>query len=79
MKKLIILSAILSLFAFPCSARYQRGYYKPSTQKYVAGHYKTNSDYSTFNNYSTKGNTNPYTGKKGTVNPYKIKTYKTRY
>ena len=33
-------------------------------------------DSSKFNNYSTKGNTNPYTGKKGYANPYKAKKYK---
>lgn len=35
----------------------------------VEGHHRTtpNKDYS--DNYSTKGNINPYTGKEGTVNP----------
>jgi hypothetical protein len=33
---------------------------------YVAPHYRSNSDNTKYNNWSTKGNYNPYTGKKGT-------------
>ena len=33
---------------------------------YVAPHRATNRDKSKANNWSSKGNTNPYTGKKGT-------------
>jgi len=36
---------------------------------YVAPHRATNRDSSKLNNWSTKGNTNPYTGKRGTKNP----------
>jgi hypothetical protein len=36
---------------------------------YVAPHYRTNPDHSKANNWSTRGNVNPYTGKKGTVDP----------
>lgn len=45
---------------------------------YVPPHYRSNSNSTKFDNYSTKGNINPYTGKKGTVNPYKkiVKKYK---
>lgn len=32
--------------------------------KYVKGHYKTKKDNTTSNNYSHKGNTNPYSGKR---------------
>jgi outer membrane biogenesis lipoprotein LolB len=38
---------------------------------YVAPHSRTTPDKSKQNNYSTKGNTNPHTGKKGTVAPTK--------
>jgi len=38
---------------------------------YVQPHRKTNSDRSRSNNWSSKGNVNPYTGKMGTVDPYK--------
>ena len=48
-----------------------KGYYKPSTGKYVNSYYKTSSNKSKLDNYSTKGNFNHYSGKTGTVNPYK--------
>lgn len=35
----------------------------------VDGHYKTRKDSTKSNNWSTKGNTNPFTGKKGYVKP----------
>lgn len=77
MKKLLLVSALLvglfSLSTAPVEARTTRvrGYYKPSTGSYVAPHYKTTPNRSRLDNFSTKGNYNPYTGKKGTVNPYR--------
>ena len=50
-----------------------RGYYKPSTGRYIAPHYKTTPNKTRFDNYSAKGNYNPYSGKRGTVNPFKYK------
>lgn len=35
---------------------------------YVAPHHQTNPDHTQRNNYSTKGNVNPWTGKAGTRN-----------
>jgi hypothetical protein len=37
---------------------------------YVQPHHQTAPDGNRFNNYSTQGNINPYTGQMGTVNPY---------
>lgn len=48
-----------------------KGYYKKSSGTYVQPHYKTSSDRSRLNNYSTRGNYNPYTGKKGYTSPYR--------
>lgn len=45
---------------------------------YVQGYHRTAPDSNPFNNYSTQGNVNPYTGQPGTVNPYQqpqIQTY----
>ena len=42
-----------------------------SNGTYVQPHYRSSPDHSRFNNWSTKGNYNPHTGKKGTVDPYK--------
>lgn len=39
------------------------------TGAYVPAHYRTAPDHSKSNNWSTKGNVNPYTGKVGTRNP----------
>lgn len=46
-----------------------RGYTR-SDGTYVAPHMQTNADSTKLDNYSTRGNTNPYTGREGTVNPY---------
>ena len=37
--------------------------------KYVKAHRATNPNHSKADNWSTKGNVNPYTGKKGRKNP----------
>lgn len=83
MKKLLI-SLLLGIFVLsiltPTSveaASRVKGYTKKNGT-YVAPHYKTPPNKSKFDNFSTKGNINPYTGKKGTVNPYKFtpKKYK---
>ncbi|MDQ2640378.1 MAG: hypothetical protein M3Y79_07350 [Pseudomonadota bacterium] len=47
---------------------YTKGYVKKDGT-YVQGHYKTKANDTKLDNYSTKGNTNPYTGKKGTKDP----------
>ena len=48
-----------------------KSYYKSSVGKYVMPSYRTSPNKTKIDNYSTKGNYNPYTGKKGYVNPYK--------
>lgn len=76
MKKIFLVAVLfIGFLSFSVSAEARtvsvKGYYKPSTGRYVAPHYKTTPNRSKFDNYSTKGNYNPYSGKKGTVNPYK--------
>ena len=72
MKKLMVLLAgfmmMVSSIAF--ADTYVRGYTK-SNGTYVAPHYRSSPDSSYNNNWSVKGNTNPYTGKSGT----KSRTY----
>ena len=74
-KLLLVLALLIGVMSFSASADARttrvRGYYKPSTGSYVAPHYKTTPNRSKFDNFSTKGNYNPYTGKKGTVNPFR--------
>jgi hypothetical protein len=40
---------------------------------YRQSHVRTAPDHSRYNNYSTRGNANPYTGKRGTKSPYKTR------
>ena len=48
---------------------YVNGYYR-SNGTYVQGHHRSECDGNVYNNWSTKGNINPYTGEEGTRNPY---------
>jgi hypothetical protein len=45
---------------------YTRGYTRRDST-YVPGHYQTNPNGDFYDNYSTKGNVNPHTGKEGTL------------
>lgn len=48
-------------------------YVKPHVTKdgtYVQGYERTAPNSTKMDNYSTQGNSNPYTGQAGTVNPY---------
>jgi hypothetical protein len=59
---------LLAVCSFPCEAggrTYVRGYVR-SNGTYVAPHYRTSPDASFYNNWSSIGNVNPYTGKVGT-------------
>ncbi|WP_312321221.1 hypothetical protein [Stenotrophomonas sp.] len=49
--------------------QYVNGYYR-TDGTYVQGHYRSQQNSTTLDNYSTQGNYNPYTGKRGTVDPY---------
>ena len=67
MKTFVLLSAtILFLFAliFNANAGYVNGYLR-SDGTYVHSYYRSNPDNTPINNYSFKGNINPYTGKVG--------------
>lgn len=76
MKKTIIFIAVIGLFSFSGLAQARtvsvRSYYKPSTHSYIQSYYKTSPNHTKLDNYSTKGNYNPYTGKWGTKSPYKL-------
>ncbi len=53
---------------------YVRGHYR-SNGTYVQPHYRTAPDSNPWNNYSSKGNVNPYTGNGGYKNPYSSPSY----
>jgi opacity protein-like surface antigen len=68
MKKLIALALsalLLFTFAGSASAATRVHGYTKKNGTYVAPHYRSDRDSSFYNNWSTKGNVNPYTGKKG--------------
>jgi hypothetical protein len=46
-----------------------KGHFKKSGG-YTRPHYRTNPDGHKVNNWSTQGNTNPFTGKRGYKKPY---------
>ena len=65
MKFILATLLILVLSSTSFAAQYVNEYTKKDGT-YVSGHYRSNSDSSYNNNYSVKGNTNPYTGVQGT-------------
>ena len=67
MKHFITLFAFLTIgyVVTAQTSTLQSGYFKPSTGTYVEPHYKTTPNNTNTDNYSTKGNTNIYTGESG--------------
>lgn len=69
-----IMQHCVALFAIACLSvpavadTYVSGYTR-SNGTYVAPHYRSSPDSSFNNNWSTKGNTNPYTGQSGYKTP----------
>jgi uncharacterized protein YxeA len=61
---ILVLSVLLSATAMSQAVHYRA--YVTKKGKYVAPHVQSRPDHTKQNNYSTKGNVNPYTGKKGT-------------
>jgi hypothetical protein len=68
--------AVALLSATSASARdvHVDGYYRKNGT-YVQPHTRTAPDSNPYNNYSTRGNMNPYNGKEGTVDPYRNNSY----
>lgn len=65
---LTALALLISVLVFAQTntrTHYVRGYTKRSSGTYVMPHRQTNPNHSKMDNYSTKGNNNPYTGKTG--------------
>lgn len=65
----ILLVASTGVFA----TEYVPGYLR-SDGVWVDGHFRSSPNSTTIDNYSTRGNVNPYTGEKGYVDPYKAQT-----
>ena len=61
--KFILLIGLLASFA--CADTWVNGYMRKDGT-YVPGYWRTDANDTKDDNYSTKGNVNPYTGEKGT-------------
>lgn len=69
MKKVLFLLVVIMTFfffleSFAIAKTYVQGYYKEDGT-YVEGYYRSKPNSTPNDNYSTKGNTNPHTGEKG--------------
>ena len=64
MKQLVWLLMLVLSFAANAGTTSVRGYFR-SNGTYVAPHYRTTPNSSKLDNWSTRGNFNPYTGKEG--------------
>ncbi|MCX6075695.1 MAG: hypothetical protein NTW78_02265 [Campylobacterales bacterium] len=67
---LLSLFILFGLFSPASAATHVKGYTK-SNGTHVTSHMRSNSNSSKKDNYSTKGNVNPYTGAVGTKPAYK--------
>lgn len=68
MKKYIVAMAVLA-----CAAASADTYVQPYVTKdgtFVEGHWRSSSNSTKTDNYSSQGNVNPYTGKRGSEDPY---------
>ena len=68
MKLLLLTLAILGFTNIASAQVHVDGYYKKNGT-YVQPHYRSSPDSSKSNNWSAQGNSNPYTGQRGTQNP----------
>lgn len=68
--KIALALAALVIATPAIAGSYVNGYTR-SDGTYVAPHYRSSPDSSRSNNWSSQGNVNPYTGRSGTVDPYK--------
>jgi hypothetical protein len=75
MKRLIAAVALLAISAPAVAQVHVRGYYKKDGT-YVQAHERSSPNDTTSDNYSTRGNVNPYTGQPGTKDPYQTPTYR---
>lgn len=79
MRTLLILAGLI--VAAPTAAQTSttvRGHVR-SDGVYIPQHQRTNPNSTTLDNWSTRGNVNPYTGKVGTVDPYRTPSTTSSY
>lgn len=64
MKAILMLALAAAVSAPAVADQYVKGHTR-SDGTYVAPHYRSSPNSVQYDNYSTKGNTNPYTGERG--------------
>lgn len=69
MNRVIILSALLAVSAAASADEFVNGYMR-GDGTYVQPHFRSSPNSTSFDNYSTRGNVNPYTGSRGYTSPY---------
>lgn len=69
--KLIIAGLLCAVSLSAIAAQRVEGYTRKDGT-YVAPHYRSSPNSTKLDNYSTQGNANPYTGERGTADPYRI-------
>lgn len=69
MKRSILLVALALTATSTLAGTYVHGHTR-SNGTYVQPYVRSSPNSTTLDNYSTQGNTNPYTRREGTVNPY---------
>ena len=70
MLRLIIVVLLVLIYAVPSLAQVWVDPYTRRDGTQVPGHYRTRPDNNPYNNWSSQGNINPYTGERGYNNPY---------
>lgn len=63
-KAILFITALLACASIASADEYVNGYTRKDGT-YVQPHYRSSHDNSTWNNYSSQGNLNPYTGERG--------------
>lgn len=73
MRSLVLAAALCTAWSLSASAQGSNsvGGYVRQDGTYVQPHMRTNPDNSRTNNWSSQGNSNPYTGRQGNVDPYR--------
>jgi hypothetical protein len=66
----VVLGLLAVVTATSATAQVYVHGYTTKNGTYVAPHYRSAPDGNPYNNWSTIGNVNPYTGQPGTRNPY---------
>jgi len=77
--KVALLAVLIIDSSFDAYAYRNTKGYSRKDGTYVKPHYSSTPNSSKFDNWSTRGNVNPFTGKKGYTDPYKPRRSKFGY